>query len=431
MQIDKGVVGQPKQGRLNPAKLVLAGAAVSLLVLSLVTQAPGVSQWCRKYNSDCTLCHTGFPRLTYYGEKFMRNGFQLEGSQDGDEEGKKQVDQRLWIDQIENFFGIRLSFTPLQVKTNAITVDGDKKTSVDIGQTDWVQLFTAGTIFKNTSIFIETELQTESQKVKNNWFTLGFHNLLGTQGVANLRLGQISALEWHSTSGRLRMIPNVKVDAVEFKPSAGKGEDSPTLAAGMPGVEFYGYKGPVVYSAGVVNGGSFTDKNVDKNVFGTLRLEKTAGNLEGSAITFWGMRGVDTDSTASATTIQQRNIYWRLSPGFNLRHKGLDIAASFFYGEDDNWTLVNTGKVNNIFRAASVQVGYIFTPAWYAVLQYDKVETENSKTLESHKLTPSVWFFPRSNMRLGLTGRIDLQEEEPIIHPDKLHEFIITIRTML
>lgn len=415
------------------AKLGLIGITLVLFLVTSFSQAPALSQWSRKYNVDCTVCHTAFPRLTYNGEKFMRNGFQLEDTQDGDEQGKTQIDKHLFLDQVENFFGVRISFTPLQVKTNTITVDGEKKTSIDIGQTDWVQLFTAGSIFKNTSVFIETELQTESQKVKNNWFTLGFHNLFASQGVANIRFGQLSALEWHATTGRLRMIPNVKIDAVEFKPSAGKGEDSPTLGAAMPGLEFFGYKGPVVYSAGVVNGGSFTDKNIDKNVFGTLRLEKTSGSLEGSAITFWSVRGVDTDKTSDTdpATIQRRNIYWRVSPGINVRHKGLDLAASFFYGEDDNWTLVETNKINNIFRAGSAQLGCNLSSVWYGAIQYDIVETESSKSLETHKLTPSLWYFPRSNMRIGVTGRIDLHDKDQLTYPDKLHEFVVTIRTML
>ena len=46
------------------------------LFLVLPRDAGAVSQWARKYEVDCTMCHTAFPRLTHFGERFMRNGFQ-------------------------------------------------------------------------------------------------------------------------------------------------------------------------------------------------------------------------------------------------------------------------------------------------------------------------------------------------------------------
>src|SRR4030067_2393337 len=103
------------------------------------------------------------------------------------------------------------------------------------------------------------------------------------------------------------------------------------------------------------------------------------------------MRGVDTDSTA---TNQKRNIYWRVSPAFNLRYKDLDLIGSYFYGEDDNWTLVSANKQTNIFRAIATQLGYRISPLFYGVLQYDWVDTDLSRTLEFNRITPSIWVLP-------------------------------------
>ncbi|MFQ5797196.1 MAG: hypothetical protein ACE5H0_00725 [Bacteroidota bacterium] len=360
----------------------------------------------------------------------MRNGYQLPGEEDGDDLGKEPISPHLVIDQLGNFLGVRLNYTPLEVKTNARVENGEPKTSFDLGKPIWVQVFTAGSIYKNVGVFIETEFNTAKKEVKNSWFRLGFHNLFGPAGAANVRVGQLSPMDWHAISGRLRMISNVKIQGISFvKSSNGKGEDSAVLASAYPGLEFYGYQGPVLYSVGVVNGPKLADPNTDKNVFGTLRLEHTSGDFEGSAITFWAVRGVDTKETATA---QKRNVYWRVSPALNVRHESVDFIAGFFYGQDDNWTLAGANnEQKNTFRSGVVQLGYTFTPQIYGVLQYDRVDSHlNPESLDFNKLTGSLSYFPRGNMRVALSGRIDLQDTDPAVHPDKLHEITVTLRTM-
>ena len=46
---------------------------MSFVTISLQNNAYAVAQWSRKYKTSCTTCHTSFPRLNYYGERFMKN----------------------------------------------------------------------------------------------------------------------------------------------------------------------------------------------------------------------------------------------------------------------------------------------------------------------------------------------------------------------
>ncbi|MCI0329902.1 MAG: hypothetical protein L0196_02975 [candidate division Zixibacteria bacterium] len=405
-------------------KLAMIAVVTGLSLLASFNGLFGVTQFSRKYDIECNACHTSFPRLTYFGEQFQRNGYQLPGEADGDEKEKQAIGANLFVDRVENFFGIRMSLTPLEVKTKSLVHNNDTITAVNIGKADWLQLFTAGSIFKNTSIFIETEITTSAVKV--NWFYLGFHRPFGTSDLVHLRIGQLSPMEWHGISGRLRMIPNVNIQAVSgVQSSNGKGKDSQPLASAFPSLELYGWQGPVLYSVGISNGPKATDPNQFKNFFGTLRFEATGGSFAGSSVSFWGFRGYDTKDDS---TLQKLNNYWRASPGFNLRYRSLDVTGAFFYGEDGNWTLATTAQKNS-FRGGAVQVGYNISPRVYGILQYDEVNSHLSSSLDFRKITPSIWYMARQNMRLGLTGRVDLLKETTT-HPAKIHELIATVRTM-
>jgi len=86
-------------------KGILKGSIIGLFVfaMSMVMLSPNAwatSAFARKYGLACNTCHTvAFPRLNYYGEKFMRNGFQIPGGQDGSTKGKAAIADDLTLDE--------------------------------------------------------------------------------------------------------------------------------------------------------------------------------------------------------------------------------------------------------------------------------------------------------------------------------------------
>ena len=153
----------------SPRKKLLLPMIVVLAALAVPSVAHATSQWTRKYGVGCVTCHsTAFPRLNYYGERFMRNGYQLPGSEDGDTT-KSAVGDRLFIDDIGNLIGIRLNVVPARVVTNALeATPGDFTPRVQLGNPDWLQVFTAGSVFRKVSIFIETEV-SQVGEIHNSW----------------------------------------------------------------------------------------------------------------------------------------------------------------------------------------------------------------------------------------------------------------------
>ncbi|MBI4211762.1 MAG: hypothetical protein HY540_03910 [Deltaproteobacteria bacterium] len=416
---------------------------VTMLVagICLSTDAQALSQFARKYNVNCQTCHTAFPRLTYFGEQFKRNAYQMPETQDGDET-KDKVNDELFIDKIGNLFGVRVSISPVKYEWNRLTTEGVARERLSFGNPNWLQFFASGNIFKNTSLLIETEIQSNKSSIQayNNWFMVGYHNIFDSS-LLNVRIGKLSALDHAAQSGRLRMIPSLSIDglanvksaggytaAAQATALAGSGvtaanstqDDQVAYADAQPGVEVFGYKGPFLYSVGVANGKTLTDANKYKNFFGTLRAEIEKGDFAGSNLTQSGYLGWD---TANNTRARQTDKFWRSLTGANLRWKKFDVIGAFLYGKDDNWNLLT--NLNQTSKSIMGQAGYMLTTKWFLAMQYDWVKGTDGSN-DANFLSPSVTFMPRENMRLDLLGRIDFKGAAA----DRKHEVGMNIRTM-
>lgn len=404
-------------------KKYLAMTVAGTVLFGLMQQADAVSQWSRKYDVSCTTCHNAFPRLNPFGEAFMQNGFQMPGDEDGDDIAKLEIGENLNLNELVDIFGIRLNLTPVDYKTDARTeADGTKDDKFDIGNANWLQLFTAGTIFKNVTIFIETEI--EQSEIHTSWFTLGFHNLFGQGGLANIRVGRLSALEWHTVSGRLRQIPAIKHQVISrYKSSNGTGDDSVAIAAAYPAIEYYGYNDQFVWAVGIQNGAKSTDPNDEKNLFATLKYYvANEGDFEGTAVSAAYLTGTDTKVIETA---EAQNDFYRWSPGVNVRYKGnTDLQVAYFAGSDDNWDLTLADQREVDFDAITAVVGHWLNDLYWVAAQYDKIDSDDD-TADFEKATATVYVFPRDNMRVGLYGRVDLDS----VGKD-VHEAFVNIRTM-
>lgn len=399
------------------------------------TSADATSQWSRKYGVACTTCHTAaFPRLNYYGERFMRNGYQDIGSQDGDTAGKQGIGDRLFIEELGNLLGVRLNVVPLRVTTNALEQEpGTFSDRAQIGNADWLQLFTAGSVFKNVSIFVETEF-TSSGDLHNSWFRFGFHNLAGGRSYLNAWVGIMDPLELHVASGRLPMIPPARQQAFLVRSSGGTGDDSIDIRTGRPAFALFGEVGPLVYEIGVDNGRTLEDPNDYKNGWATLRLERRAGWLEGSAVSVFGYGGTDTKKLRDVTDTfigTVRNRFWRVSPGMNLRWGGLDLIGAYVFGTDDNWGLASSGGEDEAqHHAVFAQVGHPLGKWLHLAAQWDGVWSDDAPALRLQRVAAAISFQPRENWRVIVMPRADVLSKS-ITHPRRQHELAIMIRTML
>lgn len=386
------------------------------------------AQWSRKYDTNCQTCHTVFPRLNYYGEKFMRNGFQDPDDtlDDGDTKGKKEYG-RLFIGKVEDWFGARISFQPVKVGTNGITVNGATKSSIDIGGANWIQFFTAGAFAKNFSVFNELEINS-SGTVKHGWLILGAHNVVGERGWVNFQIGKISPVEWTAFSNRLRVFPEMtgfadKVNS-SYRAASGVAQDNVNISSSQWGIQYYGYAGPVIWNAGVGNPKNATDVNRQKNFWGSLRLDMTneASKFEGSSISVFAYRGIDTAATATA---QITNNFWRIEPAFNIRwNEKLDIVGAFLYGRDNNVFLTAAATQDTFYGATGI-VSYLIKERYQLGAQYDTVRQTKASTVENNRVGFHAGYLARENINLILTADTDIGK-----NGTQNHLFFATLRAM-
>lgn len=414
-------------------RFVVLGGTVFLLCSAIkLPTANAVSQWTRKFDVSCQTCHTAFPRLNYFGEQFARNGYQWPDTADAEDRMAK-VNERTFVQKVSDMFGFRISFTPVEVTTKAQTINGGSWLRYNFGVGNWLQLFTAGTIFKNASIFTEFEIAGQNGQTYSaggvphiNWFTLGYHNLFKTSWL-NIRTGNLSMRNWVAQSGRLRMIPNINVSATRIRPSEGAAaataapEDQIRLGDPVPSIEVYGYKKFFLYSVGISNGARIADANRNKNFFGTLRFEVPKGNFAGSAITGWGVWGKD---TANSATAQARNTFYATSGGVNVRWKAWDLIGEYVFQKEKNYDLAT--NLQNKRHAITGQLGYLIHPKWFAAAQYDWVKDSQNSNNEANKVSQHITYMPRENMRIGLTAREDFASPTN----GKQHEFLLNVRAM-
>ncbi len=417
---------------------MLAAAALFLALLGASSPAYATSQWSRKYEVSCSVCHTAFPRLNYFGERFLRNGFQWPDVEpDGDTEGKTEVGPDMFIDQLGNMLGFRLNLDAVRVRANRAVVGGEPRTQVNFGGPNWGQLFVAGSLFKNVSIFIENEF--EGDAFKFTWFHFGFHNL-GSKAI-NFQVGNLSPLEFASYPNRLRIMAPVRGDVFGVRTTGGaEAADNLSISGFRPGIQYYGYGGPVVWWAGVTPGKGTADVNDDRHYWGGIKFEIPAdeSDFQGSSVSVWTYNGTDGTPHPAAVGADIENDFDRVSLQGNLRWTNLDVQAAWVEASDDNWDL-NPGTPTKVDFSGFSIVGAWQEGKWYPAVAYDKINQDDApasvlaaarRTNEREFVTLSLSFHPRENWRIGAYGRIDLMSEDPTTHPIKTHDLLINIRTM-
>jgi hypothetical protein len=413
--------------------------ALSILIFALLfsnVSLYSTSQWARKTGMNCFTCHTVFPRLNAFGEKFLKNGYQLESEYKKDFKKAYPIDAGgTLLDEISNLFGFRLNMTPIQYETNALKTDSvTAKGKLTLGSPIWLQTFVAGSIYKDISFFGEFEFQSSSFKF--NWFYFNFTNLFGT-GWLNFQVGNVSPQEFCSYPDRLPQLPALKGQVFKIVSSNKSGDNSIDMSSGKPGITYYGHNDFFTIYAGVTPGKSVSQVNDNLYMYGGIVLslpESISKDFAGSTLTLHYMGGTDTKGFSTGKPIE--NKITRISPQFNIRWNNLDIQAAYVIAKDDNWYMTPT-KQSLSFNGLAIDAGYFVNEEWHIAVHYDNYSSEkinNVKVLDYQRLVPAITYIINGNYRLTLYFEYDMTKDKPNPVTNKLNENIqklyLNIRTM-
>ncbi|HTZ47504.1 MAG TPA: hypothetical protein VMH20_07930 [Verrucomicrobiae bacterium] len=132
---------------VRPVRFWLFGVIFLAIFLINCSPASAIPAFARKYGLPCSSCHEGWPKLSYFGQQFKDNGYQLGNDRDAP------------IFQQAAYWPVTFRITPFwsRESTSQVAVDqGNGQAKVTTDGFNWTGLdfHTGGTLAKNISFYV-------------------------------------------------------------------------------------------------------------------------------------------------------------------------------------------------------------------------------------------------------------------------------------
>jgi len=343
-----------------------AGASVFILCQSLAA----IPAFARKHGFNCNMCHTAYPKLNDFGQRFRDNGYQIPG-----QSGREKT--------------VFESSIPLAVRTTAgHSLDKSKPgTTAGFGLYG-LDLLAAGVLHKNISfLFVYTPRIDEpaadyrgqengtnpAQTAAIESASLVFSNLIGEK--LNLRIGRFEP-DYHLFSSKRPYYIMQPYEIYAFAP----GGNPFVFADNQIGIEASGrFKPGLKYGLGLINGtGGVPDNNTGKDVY--ITLSKTFGKGDGQTagqrlgiFGYFGRQPTDlTDTVVGATgetNGRDNKSFYRVGGNLSLNWKMVNLQVLVLKGSDDK-----------AFNAIDPSRDYSF---WGGFVQFDWAALANNRLVAS------------------------------------------------
>lgn len=432
------------------------GAAIvriTMTVLALISgtyavsvpTAEAIPAFARKYALDCAACHTAPPRLNTFGERFLENGYQLPGTEDGGTTGKKNL-ANLSLDDFANYTGVRLRGNVLRThnfkQQNPPTAEpGTVHNNSELGFPEIFSLFTAGSLAKNIGFFVELESNLEESSTGIERAFLTFNNL-GGNNLANIRIGRIDPSATFSFSTLRQQLEfvgertNSSTDAVQragLFPLAASAKFyglhnrsgtaispyAPSLynAVAETGIEVRGrpFGDWFMYQVGVLNGANeaFGDSNKGKDFYGAVRFDYARSANFSASLSGFAYLGNSNATVLTGTGLADVN--WnRYGIAAHLRYKMFDLYGMYTL---DRIAHVPTAALANFDTSASglsVALDTYVTDRTLLSLRYDSMDAggDLSQRTSQSFAGMQVKQYLRSNVALFVRNDFNLRRAE-------------------
>lgn len=369
-----------------------AAAAIAPLVMTVfalvsgtyavsVPSAEAIPAFARKYTMNCAVCHTAPPRLNTFGERFLENGYQLPGTEDGGITAKKHLGD-LSLDDFANHTGGRLRGNMLRShnfkrQSPPAAEAGTVHNNSELGFPEIFSLFTAGSLTKNIGFFTELESNMEESSTGIERAFVTFNNLGGTN-VANIRIGRMdpsATFSFSTLRQQLELVGesmNTSTDTVQragLFPLAASANFyglrnrsgtaispyAPSLynAVAETGIEVRGrpFGDWFMYQVGMLNGANetFGDSNKGKDFYGAVRFDYARSANFSASLSAFAYLG---NSNATVLTgAGQADVNWhRYGMAAHVRYKMFDLYGMYTL---DRIAHVPTAALANFDTSAS------------------------------------------------------------------------------
>ncbi|MEE9153193.1 MAG: hypothetical protein V3U42_03810 [candidate division NC10 bacterium] len=418
---------------------VVLGVALALFAggLLLPRSALAVPAFARKYQLQCTTCHTRPPRLNSFGERFLENGYQIPGTMDGGIVEKLKLGN-VSLGLVNNYFAVRLRgnfYRQFDFDKQRI-VDGEPKDTKELAFPEILNLFFAGTLAENVGTFIEMEGNFEEEKVEFERGMLTFNNLLHNwvgPNVAHLRIGKLDPSAYFSFPTHRQQLlpvgPQVEDDKLvrpPLVPNAGvakffglsNNEGDPILPLrpilyhtpatfaldvhGRPFGEMF------LYQVGIANGADEEkgDFNQQKDVYVMGRLDWARSELFSANVSAFYYFGNNSAKVADET------VDWhRYGIGANVRWRMFDLYGAFIWDDIKDLSPATKAIFDNKASGLTVELDTIVTNWLLASVRYDYLNAGGFFAMKQNNsvLGLQLKFYPWDNIGLFIRDDINLR----------------------
>jgi hypothetical protein len=414
---------------------VVAMAVIGASFLMATPAAQAIPAFARKYDLTCHACHTRPPRLNTYGERFLENGYQLPGTEDGGTTKKKKLGD-LTLDDVTNYVGVRLRGNVAQYVASSSASDDKEQFAFP----EIFSVFTAGTLARNVGFFVELESNLGDGETGIERAFISFNNL-GGHNLAHVRVGRFDPSAFWSYPTLRQQMEDVSGDVTNPGGFAAPTFNRIALHPGAFGAKFSGlftpggsaiepqaaslFNGPAetgldihgrpfgdgfLYQVGVLNGGreSFGDSNKGKDVYAMMRLDAARSKLFSASLSAMGYLG---NSNAKLGT--QQDVNWsRYGVAANVRYQMVDLYGAFVIDRITNLP-AGTTSFDATASGLTVQADVLATNRTLLSARYDNIDAGGvlAKRTSNSLIGFQAKQYVRPNIALSLREDVNVREE--------------------
>ncbi|MDH5499447.1 MAG: hypothetical protein OEY12_18650, partial [Nitrospira sp.] len=390
-------------------RLSTALVASAILIITILSSfifpdpAQAIPAFARKYNVNCTTCHTAPPILNQFGRRFLENGYQLPGTQDGGIIGKKKLGD-LSLDDVTNYLALRLVGNAVQnwsVKKQNAAEGIENKTEFTFP--DNFVLFAGGTVTKNVGFMVELghDVAEGGTAVERGFVTF---NNIGAYNLAHLRVGKYDPSTYSSYATVRQQLGDVGESfaggCVAFAPCAltraglapsafatkfyglydRSGNVLSPFAASLynsgaeVGIDIHGrpFGDWFLYQVGILNGANegFGDSNKGKDIYGMVRFDYARSQNFSANISGFIYHG---NSNAKVQTQEDVNWHrWGLSA--RATYKMVDVYAAYAVDKINKTPAALSGLLDSTATGLTIGADAYVTDRTLLSVRYDNLD---------------------------------------------------------
>ena len=267
-------------------KLIMLFTVISLFEFVLPFNSQAIPAFARKYGFNCNMCHTAYPKLNDFGQRFRDNGYQIPG-QEGTEKNVFENGPPI---------AMRTSFGYTTYNNHEGTASGFNLNGLD--------LLSAGVLHKNISYLLiytpridvpagsylgpDSQNGNPSQTGSLESVSLNFNNII--QDAMNIRVGRFEP-GYHVFSSKRSYYLMQPYEIYNMTTA----NNPYSFDDNQIGIEATGhFRFGLKYAAGIVNGnGGNPDNNNNQDIYlnVTQTIGKGDGQSAGQRIGLFGYRG--------------------------------------------------------------------------------------------------------------------------------------------